>query len=75
MSQNAGGLIRWPVYGLVPLGFALLMLQGLSELIKRVAFLTGQGPDVISGEDVKSDEQKHIEALEAVAARNLDGKA
>lgn len=75
MSHNAGGLIRWPVYGLVPLGFALLMLQGLSELIKRVAFLTGQGPDVISGEDVKSDEQKHIEALEAVAARKLDGKA
>ena len=74
MSQNAGGLIRWPVYGLVPLGFALLMLQGVSELIKRLAFLTGHGPDVMSGEDAKSDEQKHIEELEAIAARKLAGE-
>jgi TRAP-type mannitol/chloroaromatic compound transport system permease small subunit len=48
MSSNAGGLIRWPVYALIPLGFALLMLQGLSELVKRLAFLTGQGPDPLS---------------------------
>lgn len=45
MSSNAGGLIRWPVYALVPAGFALLGLQGLSELIKRIAFLSGRGPD------------------------------
>lgn len=45
VSSNAGGLIRWPVYGLIPLGFALLMAQGASELIKRVAFLTGRGAD------------------------------
>lgn len=74
MSQNAGGLIRWPVYGLVPLGFALLMLQGLSELIKRLAFITGNGPDVMSGDEAKSDEQKHIEELEAIAARKLAGE-
>lgn len=74
MSQNAGGLIRWPVYSLVPLGFGLLMLQGVSELIKRLAFLTGNGPDVMSGEDAKSDEQKHIEELEAIAARKLAGE-
>lgn len=48
MSSNAGGLIRWPVYGLIPLGFALLMLQGVSELIKRFAFLMGHGPDALS---------------------------
>ncbi|MCC7311397.1 MAG: TRAP transporter small permease subunit [Sulfuritalea sp.] len=48
MSQNAGGLIRWPMYGLIPLGFILLALQGLSELIKRAAFISGAGPDVIS---------------------------
>ena len=48
MSSNAGGLIRWPVYGLIPLGFTLLFIQGISELIKRFAFLTGQGPDVLS---------------------------
>jgi len=41
MSQNAGGLIRWPVLGLVPLGFAILLLQAVSELIKRIAFVTG----------------------------------
>ncbi len=74
MSQNAGGLIRWPVYGLVPLGFGLLMLQGVSELIKRLAFITGNGPDVMSGEDAKSDEQKHLEELEAIAARKLAGE-
>lgn len=38
-SSNAGGLIRWPVKLLPPIGFALLTLQGLSELIKRVAAL------------------------------------
>lgn len=48
VSGNAGGLIRWPVYALIPLGFALLMLQGLSELVKRLAFLTGHGPDALS---------------------------
>ena len=48
MSSNAGGLIRWPVYLLIPVGFAILMLQGASEIIKRVAFLTGQGPDVLA---------------------------
>jgi TRAP-type mannitol/chloroaromatic compound transport system permease small subunit len=45
MSENAGGLIRWPVYALIPVGFALLGLQGLSELIKRVGFLAGACPD------------------------------
>ncbi len=39
MSSNAGGLIRWPVMLLLPLGFALIILQGLSESIKRVAWL------------------------------------
>jgi len=41
VSMNAGGLILWPAKALLPLGFALLVLQGLSELIKRVAALTG----------------------------------
>lgn len=40
MSSNAGGLIRWPVMLLLPLGFSLMMLQGLSEIIKRVGWLT-----------------------------------
>jgi TRAP-type mannitol/chloroaromatic compound transport system permease small subunit len=41
MSSNAGGLIRWPVKILLPIGFALLTLQGISELIKRIAMITG----------------------------------
>jgi TRAP-type mannitol/chloroaromatic compound transport system permease small subunit len=44
-SQNAGGLLRWPVKILMPLGFLLITLQGLSELIKRVALLRGLQPD------------------------------
>ena len=40
-SSDPGGLIRWPVFALIPAGFALLALQGLSELIKRVAILRG----------------------------------
>lgn len=47
MSQNAGGLIRWPVYLLVPVGMGLLLAQAASELIKRVAFLRGLIPDPI----------------------------
>jgi TRAP-type mannitol/chloroaromatic compound transport system permease small subunit len=74
MSQNAGGLIRWPAYVLIPLGFALLLLQALSELVKRIAFLQGQGPDVLNSEDSKSDEQKHLEELEAKTARLLAGE-
>ena len=41
MSSNAGGLVRWPVKLLVPLGFTLLSLQGISEIIKRICFLQG----------------------------------
>ena len=40
-SGNAGGLIRWPIKIFLPLGFTLLSLQGVSELIKRIAMLTG----------------------------------
>ncbi|MDO9230580.1 MAG: TRAP transporter small permease subunit [Syntrophales bacterium] len=48
MSQSAGGLIRWPVYLLLPLGMALLLLQSASELIKRIAFLRGLIPDPLA---------------------------
>lgn len=44
-SPSAGGLLRWPAKILIPLGFFLLALQGVSEIIKRAAFLTGRGPD------------------------------
>lgn len=74
MSQNAGGLIRWPVIGLMPLGFSLLLLQALSELLKRVLFLLGQAPDSLADAEHKSAEQKHLEELEALAARKLAGE-
>ena len=45
MSSNAGGLIRWPAYLLIPVGFVLLGLQGISEVIKRLNFLFCHGPD------------------------------
>lgn len=44
-SSDAGGLIRWPAKALIPAGFVLLALQGLSETIKRIAFLMGRIPD------------------------------
>jgi TRAP-type mannitol/chloroaromatic compound transport system permease small subunit len=43
-SSNAGGLVLWPVKSLLPLGFALLFLQGISELVKRIAALRGEAP-------------------------------
>lgn len=48
MSSNAGGLIRWPVYLLMPLGLSLLLIQSASELIKRVAFLRRLIPDPLA---------------------------
>ncbi len=68
-SQNAGGLIRWPVFLMMPLGFALLLMQAFSELIKRVAFLRGAAPDAIDDGGEKTDEEKLLEELAAEAAR------
>ncbi len=68
MSSNAGGLIRWPVHLLIPVGFSLLALQGFSELIKRIAFIRGQGPDVLSTDNLSDEELLAQElALEAEA--------
>ena len=73
MSSNAGGLIRWPVYLLVPVGFSILLLQSLSELIKRIAFLRGLIAEPISVESTKSDEELLAEELAAEAAKKLGG--
>ncbi len=67
MSENAGGLIRWPVYMLVPVGFSLLGLQGLSEIIKRVAFLQGLIDDPGKKRQTKSAEEELAEAIRAHA--------
>jgi TRAP-type mannitol/chloroaromatic compound transport system permease small subunit len=67
MSQNAGGLIRWPVMILVPLGFAILLLQSVSELIKRFGYLTGHLDEPFPLEDGKTDEERLAEELAAQA--------
>ncbi|TMH57053.1 MAG: TRAP transporter small permease subunit [Betaproteobacteria bacterium] len=64
ISTNAGGLVIWPARLLVPIGFLLLLIQGVSELIKRFAFLRGLIPD---------PSEKHVEktAEEELAAEIL----
>jgi len=67
MSSNAGGLIRWPVYLMMPVGFALLLLQGWSELIKRIAFLKGLVPDPTVKLDEKTAEEELAESIRRLA--------
>ncbi|MBL8340927.1 MAG: TRAP transporter small permease subunit [Rubrivivax sp.] len=69
MSQNAGGLIRWPVLMLLPLGFGVLLIQAVSELIKRIAFLRGALPEPFTNFDEKSEEEMIAEALAEEAAK------
>ncbi len=66
-SNNAGGLPQYPAKMLVPLCFTLLFVQGISELIKRVAIMRGELADVTGG--------GHHEAAEAEAARLRDALA
>lgn len=63
MSENAGGLIRWPAYALVPLGFALLGLQGVSELIKRIGYLQGLCADPTHPVQTKTAEEELAEEI------------
>lgn len=74
MSQNAGGLIRWPAYALIPAGMVLLLLQGVSELIKRFAFLRGAIPDPLAHtEHSEEDDLKQLEQTVAARANELPG--
>jgi TRAP-type mannitol/chloroaromatic compound transport system permease small subunit len=61
VSGSAGGLVRWPARLLVPLGFFLLTLQGISELIKRIAFLLGLIPDPAEKHADPALEQMHVD--------------
>jgi len=70
MSPNAGGLIRWPVKLFLPLGFLLLAVQGLSELIKRVAFVMDMIPDP-NDKHGKSAEEELAEEI-AKTARGVE---
>ena len=69
VSSNAGGLIVWPAKILIPIGFLLLTLQGISELIKRVGFLRGQ-IDYSVFEKKSTTPAEEIEAIKA--ANNLN---
>jgi TRAP-type mannitol/chloroaromatic compound transport system permease small subunit len=70
-SANPGGLIRWPARLLMPAGFFLLLLQGLSELIKRIAFLTGNGPNPLEKEKKMTAEE---ELAEEIRKRQVAGE-
>ncbi|MFC4626054.1 TRAP transporter small permease subunit [Daeguia caeni] len=54
-SNNTGGLVLWPVWLMIPIGFGLLALQGVSEIIKRIAILQGRIPDKVAGEDAEAE--------------------
>src|SRR4051794_21892624 len=60
VSGSAGGLVRWPARLLVPVGFCLLSLQGISELIKRIAYLKGLIPDPVEHHEDPALEQLHV---------------
>lgn len=62
-SSTVGGLVRWPVKLLIPVGFALLILAGLSHLIKCAAFLAGKGPDPLAREQAKTAEEELAELI------------
>ena len=62
-SPNPGGLIRWPVRLLLPIGFLLLCLQGLSELVKRIAFLSGLAPNPLDQAKGPTAEQELAEII------------
>jgi TRAP-type mannitol/chloroaromatic compound transport system permease small subunit len=69
MSSNAGGLIRWPVKILLPIGFTLLALQGISELFKRIAFLAGAIEDPNSKPKGPTPEEELAAAIAAAKAK------
>lgn len=73
VSTNAGGLIIWPARLLVPIGFALLIAQALSELIKRVAFLQGLIPDPAEKVLAKSVEEELAEEIRRQRQDTLPG--
>src|SRR4051812_1181898 len=63
ISTNAGGLLVWPGRLMVPVGFFLLVLQGISEMIKRIAFLRGLIPDPSEKDEGPTDEELLAEEL------------
>jgi TRAP-type mannitol/chloroaromatic compound transport system permease small subunit len=80
VSTNAGGLIIWPARLMVPIGFLLLIVQALSELIKRVAFLKGLIPDPGEKHVVRTAEEELADEIlrargERAIAEEIEGIA
>jgi TRAP-type mannitol/chloroaromatic compound transport system permease small subunit len=80
MSSNAGGLIRWPAYALIPIGFILLLLQSVSELLKRIDFIRGKGPDPLahdgpSEEELLAEELLREETSKTASVQKMQGQA
>ena len=77
VSSNAGGLLIWPARLMMPIGFALLIMQSVSELIKRIAFLRGRIPDPLQKHGGKSAEEELAEEIARQRGMDtpaLDGK-
>ncbi len=75
MSENAGGLIRWPVIFMIPLGFALLLVQSLSELVKRIAFVRGDIDSPFSFVGERTPEEELLAEMGQAAQGQPGGKA
>lgn len=73
LSSNTGGLIRWPAKLLIPVGFSLLILSGISRLIKCVAFLSGRGPNPMVPEVTRSAEEELAEEIRKQSEMRLNG--
>lgn len=77
-SSNTGGLIRWPVKLLIPVGFSLLILAALSHLIKSIAFLKGVAPDPLArvaertAEEILADEIREMALAEQAKKAGSD---
>ena len=69
MSNSPGGLIVWPARLMIPVGCALLILQGVSEFIKRIGFLMGLCPDPTDKRSAKSAEEELAEVIQARKAK------
>lgn len=65
MSNSAGGLIVWPARLMIPAGFLLLILQAVSELIKRIGFLKGLCPDPTEKQKAPTHEEELAAAISA----------
>ncbi len=74
VSTNAGGLIIWPARLMVPIGFFLLILQGASELIKRIAFLQGKIPNPLEKLHAKTAEEELAEEIARQRGQDLGAK-